>query len=159
MKTSLLLVGCANEILPALSANLAATGCRLRFATSGLELLKKARRRLPDLIILDATLPDMDGATACEILSRLPSTAAVPRLLLTEGEGTCSESSPGSGASGARLGTRFNADELRRRVREMLGIAALPPGQTAGFPSTSQGPFENDFRLSDCLWNRAYSGD
>jgi hypothetical protein len=60
-----------------LSTSLAATGCRVRSATSGLELLKKARRRLPDWIILDAALADMDGTTAYEILSRLPSVGTI----------------------------------------------------------------------------------
>ena len=100
MKSRLLLVACATDLLPSLSTNLAETGCRVRFATSGLELLKKARRRLPDLIVLDATLPDMDVTTVCEILSRLPSTATVPRLLLAARKCTFSEALPISGSPG-----------------------------------------------------------
>jgi CheY-like chemotaxis protein len=131
MKSRLLLVACANDILPSFSNHLAPTGCRVRFANSGLELLKKARRRLPDLIIIAATLPDMDGTTVCEILSRLPSTSAVPRLLLAARESASSEALPISGASGGQLAPPFNSEELRQRVNEMLGVMAHHPGEMA----------------------------
>jgi two-component system alkaline phosphatase synthesis response regulator PhoP len=131
MKSRLLLVACAPDLPPSLSTNLAATGCRVRFATSGLELLKKARRRLPDLIVLDATLPDMDVTTVCEILSRLPSTATVPRLLLAARKCAFSEALPISGSPGDRPAPPFNSEELKRRVHEMLGAVAHPPGQMA----------------------------
>jgi two-component system alkaline phosphatase synthesis response regulator PhoP len=131
MKSRLLLVACATDLLPSLSTNLSATGCRVRFATSGLELLKKARRQLPDLIVLDATLPDMDVTTVCEILSRLPSTAAVPRLLLAERKCAFSEALPIGGSPGDRPAPPFNSEELRHRINEMLGVLAHPPGQMA----------------------------
>ena len=125
-------MACATDLLPSLSTNLAATGCRVRFATSGLELLKKARRRLPDLIVLDANLPDMDVATVCEILSRLRSIATVPRLQLAARKCAFSEAIPISGSPGDRPAPPFNSEELRRRINEMLGVVALPPGEMAG---------------------------
>jgi CheY-like chemotaxis protein len=132
MKSHLLLVACATDLLPSLSTNLAATGCRIRFATSGLELLKRVRRLLPDLIVLDTTLPDMDVATVCKILSRLRSIATVPRLQLAARKYTFSEALPISGSPGDRPAPPFNSEELRRRINEMLGVVALPPGEMAG---------------------------
>jgi DNA-binding response OmpR family regulator len=102
-----------------------------------LELLKKARRHLPDLIVLDASLPDMDVATVCEILSRLPSTTAVPRLLLAARPDAYSEAVPSNDAPGDRPAPPFNSEELVRRVNKMLGVMAFPPVEMAdpAFPA------------------------
>ncbi len=87
---------------------------------------------MPDLIILDATLPDMDVTTVCEILSRLPSTTAVPRLLLAARQGAFSEAVPIRVAPGGRPAPPFNSEELRRRVHDMLGVVAFSPCEMAG---------------------------
>jgi DNA-binding response OmpR family regulator len=52
-------------------------------AADGLEALEKVRLNLPDCILLDLLLPDLDGFTLCEILRRHPSTAPLPILFLT----------------------------------------------------------------------------
>jgi hypothetical protein len=74
----------------------------------------------------------MDVSTVCEILGRLPSTTAVPRLLLAARQSAFSGAVPVSGAPGGRPAPPFNSEELRRRVNEMLGVAALPSGEMAG---------------------------
>jgi len=132
MKSRLILVACATDIFPSLSTNLAAGGCRVQCASSALELLRKARRRQPDLIILDAPLPDMDVTTLCDILSRLPSTRAVPRLQLAARAEAFCEAAPSMGAPGERPAPPFNSQELMGRVNEMLGVAALAPSEMAG---------------------------
>ncbi|MDO8520000.1 MAG: response regulator transcription factor [Deltaproteobacteria bacterium] len=45
--------------------------------------LAKARRFLPDLIILDLMLPDMGGLEICRALKADPKTKAIPVLMLT----------------------------------------------------------------------------
>lgn len=52
-------------------------------ATNGVEALNKARRFLPDVILLDLMLPDIDGLSLCEILRRQPSTADIPIVMIT----------------------------------------------------------------------------
>jgi len=44
----------------------------LRFATSGAAALQQARNFLPDLILLDAEMPGMDGYAVCEALKADP---------------------------------------------------------------------------------------
>lgn len=58
-------------------------GYEVEYATRGLEALNKARLALPDLIVLDLLLPDLDGLTVCEILRRQPSTRATPVIMVT----------------------------------------------------------------------------
>ena len=121
MKPRLILAACDDQLLLPLSASLIAAGYRVQSAASGLELLRKARRRLPDLIILDSILPDMDGNTVCEILSLLPSTNSVPRILLAAPVRAFSPAPALPGFSGAAPAPRFDLNELARRVHEILG--------------------------------------
>ncbi len=51
--------------------------------TSGATGLSKARRSLPDLIILDLMLPDMGGLEICKALKSDPKTKSIPVVILT----------------------------------------------------------------------------
>jgi PleD family two-component response regulator len=82
MKTKILLAAHENDILESLPAALTLAGHDVVLAHAGLQAIKQARNVSPDVIVLDATLPDMDGATVKEILHRLPSTTGIPTLLL-----------------------------------------------------------------------------
>ena len=49
-------------------------------ASDGLEALARARDEMPDLVLLDVMMPDMDGF---ETLERLRSVSSVPVIMLT----------------------------------------------------------------------------
>jgi two-component system response regulator MprA len=55
-------------------------GHSVEVAHSGEEGLERARNRVPDLVILDLMLPDMDGLEVCR---RLRSADSVPVIMLT----------------------------------------------------------------------------
>ena len=55
----------------------------VRFATSGLAGIKLVRARLPDLVLLDIMMPDMDGYDACRILKSDPDTRDIPIIFVT----------------------------------------------------------------------------
>jgi len=50
---------------------------------SGEEALAEARVELPDVILLDVLMPDLDGPTTLEKLREEPRTAAIPVIFLT----------------------------------------------------------------------------
>jgi len=52
-------------------------------AASGREALDTIATHVPDLIILDLMLPDIDGFGICEILRRHAATATIPIVILT----------------------------------------------------------------------------
>jgi CheY-like chemotaxis protein len=52
-------------------------------ATSAVEGLELAQRQLPDLILLDVSMPGMDGFEMFERLQGNPTTQGIPVILLT----------------------------------------------------------------------------
>ncbi len=58
-------------------------GYRLLFAQTGQEALTLARSELPDLVLLDIMMPDMDGYTVCQHMRASPLLAALPIILVT----------------------------------------------------------------------------
>jgi CheY-like chemotaxis protein len=71
------------DMLDLLQFSFLASGFTVFTAATAMEGLHRARQRLPDVIILDVLLPDLDGITVCEILRKQPSTASIPVLMLT----------------------------------------------------------------------------
>jgi len=53
--------------------------------SSGLEALEIARRSLPDAILLDLHMPDMDGDEVCRNLRSDPTTNHIPVIMVTAG--------------------------------------------------------------------------
>lgn len=52
-------------------------------ASSGREGLLKCRSEEPDAILLDLSMPEMDGFTVLKILKSSPETSEIPVILLT----------------------------------------------------------------------------
>ena len=59
-------------------------------AANGAEAIKICQLRMPDLILMDALMPEMDGFDACKAIRRLPHGADIPVLMITglEDEGS-----------------------------------------------------------------------
>src|SRR5262245_19644985 len=83
MKPRILVVDDEPDAVELVEFNLKAAGLDVTSAEDGQEALKKARATLPDLIILDVMLPEVDGLEVCKILRRDPATSGVPILMLT----------------------------------------------------------------------------
>ena len=67
----------------ALGELLSEEGYHLAFAANGTEALTKARDILPDLVLLDVMLPDIDGFTVCQNLRADQLLAQVPIVIIT----------------------------------------------------------------------------
>lgn len=71
---------CHRELL---SVFLGVLGYKVAEASDGLEAVKIARSVCPDLIIMDLSMPVMDGYGAVRILREVPETSAVPIVACT----------------------------------------------------------------------------
>ena len=69
--------------LSLLKNTLSSTGLKIRVVTSGLKALELTQKYLPNLILLDIAMPDMDGFETCQRLKADPVTAAVPIIFAT----------------------------------------------------------------------------
>ncbi len=56
---------------------------RVLFATNGSDALAVAREQLPDLILLDVLMPEMDGREVCARLKQNPDTREIPVIFVT----------------------------------------------------------------------------
>jgi CheY-like chemotaxis protein len=83
MKAKVLVVDDDQEFVQLIEFNLERHGCEIFTATNGVQALHMARSALPDVILLDLMLPDMDGFSVCEILHAQPSTREIPVIILS----------------------------------------------------------------------------
>jgi len=69
--------------LDVLSETLSAEGYEVAIATSGERALLQISRMLPDLILLDIQMPDMNGFSVCQNLKADPQTCHIPIIFMT----------------------------------------------------------------------------
>ncbi|MEL7589231.1 MAG: response regulator transcription factor [Prolixibacteraceae bacterium] len=72
-KYKILLVDDEVDILEFISYNLEKEGFKVYTAQNGAEAIKIASKKLPQLIILDVMMPEMDGIAACEEMRKIPA--------------------------------------------------------------------------------------
>ncbi len=76
----ILVVDDESRIVRFVRMNLELEGFRVSEANAGREAVEKVRNELPDLVLLDVMLPDMDGF---EVLKEIRSFSTVPVIMLT----------------------------------------------------------------------------
>ena len=79
----ILLVDDESDILEFLSYNLKKEGFQVSTATNGIGAIKEAKEFIPDLIILDVMMPEMDGMETCEKLREMPEFSDTLIIFLT----------------------------------------------------------------------------
>ena len=83
MKAKILVVDDEPDALELIEYNLRGAGYQVFTAANGSQALELARRHLPDALVLDLMLPEVDGIEVCKTLRRNPDTAEIPILMLT----------------------------------------------------------------------------
>ncbi|HIB36551.1 response regulator transcription factor [Mesonia sp.] len=69
---TILLVDDEPDILEIVGYNLSSEGYHVITAENGAKAVKLAKKKNPDLIILDVMMPEMDGIEACEQIRKIP---------------------------------------------------------------------------------------
>ncbi|SUX56219.1 response regulator [Chromobacterium vaccinii] len=108
-----------------LVALLSTQGYQVSSAQSGAEALDLAQKHPPDLILLDFSMPDMDGLAVCRELKQSPRTRDIPILFLSSVSD--SQTKVDGFAAGAVdfIIKPFERSELLARVNTHLDLARL----------------------------------
>ncbi|MBO9337661.1 MAG: response regulator [Chloroflexus sp.] len=96
--------------------------CVVHTAESGLSGIAAARAELPDLILLDVMMPDLDGFSVCRMLRDDPLTAEVPIIMITALDDRLSRLEGVKAGADEFLSKPVELSELRLRVRTMQRI-------------------------------------
>jgi CheY-like chemotaxis protein len=98
---------------------------RVIAAYNGLEALDQVSREMPDLILLDVMMPDMDGIEVCQRLQANESTRGIPVIFITAR--TNKESKlEGLGVGAVDYITKpIDLDETMARVQTQLRVVAI----------------------------------
>lgn len=104
-------------------------GYRLVEATGGLEGLREATTRTPDIILLDLGLPDLDGL---EVVKRLRKWSQIPVIVLSAREQEQDKIRALDVGADDYLTKPFGAGELLARIRVALRHQAGQYGEKGG---------------------------
>ena len=122
MSQKILVVDDEPDLIEMLQFNLRAEGYEVITAATGLEALNQAREHLPDLILLDLMLPELDGIAVCEILHRLPSTASIPVIMLTAWKTQISRLLGMASGAQQYITKPFSPRDVVARVKDILAF-------------------------------------
>lgn len=95
-------------------------GYRVEQATNGVQALSLCERQMPDLVLMDARMPRMDGFTACAKIRALPDGAGIPILIITALDDEHSIEQAFSAGATDYIPKPVHFAVLRQRVGRML---------------------------------------
>ena len=122
----ILVVDDEEELLEMVAKSLTSEGYEVTTVTTAEEAVSKAKALIPDLILIDIVLPDMEGPEAVRILSEDPTTQNIPAIFLS---GIVTRDKQQEAATDLRVGERlyralskpFTFAELTTEVKKAIG--------------------------------------
>ena len=118
---SILVIDDVIENVTLLGEALAELG-EVRFATSGIAGLLRARHSPPDLILLDLMMPDVDGYEVCAALKGDPATRDIPVIFVTARDDRESELKGLAAGAVDFISKPIHPGTVRARVRLHLAL-------------------------------------
>ncbi len=123
MAKKILFVDDEVEVVEIVQAKLQNDGYQVVISHTGREGIIQARAHLPDMILMDIVLPDMDGADAVKELHDHNATVGIPVLFLSGivGGGQEAEINVGGRVYKA-MGKPFTYAQLKQRIDHILAL-------------------------------------
>ncbi len=129
MNERILIVDDDEDTLDMIEMILERRGYRSIQTKSGLEALAFLARDVPDLIILDVMMPDMDGNKVCQRIRADSRTANVPVVMLTARSGKANQVEGLMAGADDYLVKPIQPEELFASIENALARAARAPVQ------------------------------
>jgi diguanylate cyclase (GGDEF)-like protein len=95
-------------------------GFRVEEAADGAQALQMLKRMQPDVILMDAVMPVMDGFTACARVQELPNGRAIPVLMITALEDNTSVERAFAAGASDYIPKPIHFAVLSQRVRRII---------------------------------------
>ncbi len=146
-KSRILIVDDTLKNIQVLGTILRTKGYQINIAKSGLQALEVVEKVLPDLILLDVMMPELDGFETCKRLKASDKTRDIPVIFLTAKVETDDI------VKGFELGAvdyvtkPFNSVELLKRVESHMALSLLQRYLETGLP---KGPKNSTTPMSSC---------
>jgi cyclic di-GMP phosphodiesterase len=121
----ILLVDDLPQNLDVLAGLLEPEGYEIELAQDGQQALEKALKHPPDLVLMDVSMPRMDGFTACRLLRADERTHLVPIVLITALSAREDRIQGIAAGCDDFLGKPVDFEELMARTRSLLRQKAL----------------------------------
>jgi CheY-like chemotaxis protein len=90
-------------------------------ASNGAQAVEIAQKQLPQLILLDAEMPEMDGWEATKALKTNPLTSAIPVLICTGHDLSEEDELVKSSGINGYVSKPYNPDQMLSKIKEVLG--------------------------------------
>jgi diguanylate cyclase (GGDEF)-like protein len=112
------------------------SGHEVALAEDGLAVLSAIQQREPDLVILDHSMPGMNGFEVCRRVKQNPFTSRIPVLMLTAQSAVESKVEGFAAGADDYLAKPFDPRELRARVQALLRLVQRESDRnpTSGLP-------------------------
>jgi two-component system phosphate regulon response regulator PhoB len=149
-KATVLVIDDEPDLIELVRYNLDKEGFDVVASSDGESGLEIARRRTPDLIVLDLMMPGMDGLSVCRALRGDERTSRIPLIMLT------ARAAETDRVVGLEMGADdyvtkpFSPRELVARIRSILRRVALPREPN---PLIRQGNLVVDLVRHEVLYN------
>lgn len=123
---SILIIDDEEDIVEILRYNLEKEGFEVETALNGVDGIEKAKKKIPDLIILDVMMPQMDGIEVCETIRSTPGFESTLICFLTARAEDYSQIAGLDAGADDYISKPVKPRVLISRINAMLRRKALP---------------------------------
>ena len=112
-------------------------GFEVLSASSGAEAMERIGSAMPDMVVCDVVMPDVDGYRICEFVRTHPALSETPVLLISGIVNSAVLERAAQARSSDVLRKPFTADDLTRKVDELLAARSRSAAPPAGLPASA----------------------
>jgi CheY-like chemotaxis protein len=101
-------------------------------AVDGLQAIALARSERPDIVLMDISIPGIDGWEATRVLREDPATRAIPIVALTAHALADDRERAANAGFTSYLAKPIEPNAVVAEVRRLIGPAGMPPTRPGG---------------------------
>ena len=124
-KASILTVDDKPDNLRLIADLLQGRGYKIRPALSGEVAVKSAKTTLPDIVLMDVNMPEMDGYEACRKLKEIPGFEDIPVIYVSALSSIADKVNAFENGGVDYVTKPFNVEELEARIETHLNLTRL----------------------------------